>query len=185
MANIRLYGPNVRIGLASPFAFANWRTPTVAEMNASLAGAQRPYGAIWNLTCALDQDGTTFDLGDSETDDSLSFCQSSGVAVPTSYNPEIVFQAFRAKNPWTIAAPATLNTANLAFSLLAWRNVEYWAWLSVGNPEDALFAIGDRVKLARVVTDFGIDNIGSGENVTMTQTFGFKGDLNWNYKLAA
>lgn len=181
MANIRLYGPNVRIGLASPFAFADWKNPTLAEMNAR--SSTDPHALVYELSCALDEDATTFDLGESDTDDSKSFCQTAGTATPTSYNPEIAFTAFRSTVPWVIADPATLNTANLAFSLLAWRGVEYFAWMSVGKEPGAPFVAGDRIKLVRVATDYGIDEIGSGDNVRLNQTFASRGDVLWNHEL--
>lgn len=182
MALERLYGPAVRLYLASPLAFADWQNPTVLELNAN--PDNDPDGLIFNLTCALDQDGSTFDLGDSETDDSLSFCQVAGSESPTAYNPEIVYSLFRSTVPWVESDASTLNTSNLGFSLMAWRGVEYFAIASVGEAHDAPFASGDRVKMARVVTDFGVDEIGSGENVKLNQTFGFRSDLNWNYELA-
>lgn len=181
MANLRLYGPNVRIGLASVYAFADWQNPTVAEFNAR--SSTNPHAQVFELSCALDEDSTTFDLGESETDDSKSFCQVAGTSSPTSYNPEIVFSAFQSEVPWVVSDPATLNTANLAKSLLAWRGVEYFAWMSVGKEPGALFTSGDRVKLARVATDFGIDEIGSGDNAKLNQTFASRGDVNWNFEL--
>ena len=45
--------------------------------------------------------------------------------------------------------------------------------------------IGDRIKMARVATGWGADEIGSGENVRMTQAFAFRGQVNWNYKVVA
>lgn len=184
MANERLFGPKTSIGLASPFHFANWQTPTVAEMNAAIAAPNR-HATIWDLSCALDMDNTTFDLGDSETDDELSFCQWAGMADPVQLNPEIVFTAFRSTVPWVVATPATLNQANLAFSLLAWRGVEYFAWMRDGKEPGETFAVGDRVSLVKVATDFGVDEIGTGENAKITNTFGFRSDILWRYRLAA
>ena len=64
MANTRLYRANVTFCLAHPEAFANRTAPTAAELNGAL---------VKNITCALNEDGTTFTLGDSDTDDSLTF----------------------------------------------------------------------------------------------------------------
>lgn len=183
MADTRLYDPAVRIYLASPLAFADWQNPTTAELNAN--PTNDPNGLIWNLTCAVDRADSTFDLGDAETDDSLSFCQVYGTTNPTSYNPEIVFSIFRSKTPWVVSDPATENTANLAFSLLAWRGVEYFAIISVGERYDEGFAVGDEVKMARVATVDPTDVIGSGEMTKLTQNFAARGDVNWNHTLAA
>lgn len=183
MALARSQGLVHRFLLASPYAFADWTKPTLAELNANPTNS--PDGNIFNLTCAMNTDGTTFDLGDPETDDSLTFCQVAGSSSITTYNPEIVFEIERSTTPWLVTTPATLNTANLAFSLLAWRGVEYFAIMSMGKAPEAPFVAGDRVKMARVATDHGIDQIGSGENVRLQQSFAQRGDVNWNYKLLA
>lgn len=172
-----------RFILASPLAFADWTNPTVAEMNAN--PTNDPNGLIWNLTCAIAQDNTTHDLGDSDTDDTLSFCQIAGTANPTTYNPDISWTIFRDTKPWVVADTSSESVANLAFSLLAWRGVEYFAIASVGKAYDQPFAVGDRLKMARVATDAIVDNIGSGESVTGTSTMLRRGDINWNYKLGS
>lgn len=183
MADVRLYDPNVRIYLASPLAFADWKNPTAAELNAN--PTNDPNGLIWNLTCAIDRADSTFDLDEAEVDDSLSFCQVAGTTSPTSYNPNIVYSAFRSSVPWVVTDPATFNTANLAFSLMAWRGIEYFSIVSVGEKYDEAFAIGDRLKMARVGTSDPVDLIGTGENVRLQQTFRPLGDVNWNYRITA
>lgn len=189
MALRRLTEDNVyRFYLASPLAFDDWTQPTLAEMNSNPTNS--PHGLIFNLTCALSTDGTTFDLGEPELDDSLSFCQKAGDTERMAENPEIVFEFFRSRLPWTNAASTAagsgFNSANLAFSLLAARDVEYFAILSVGEDEDTPFAAGHRIKMARVATDWGVDVMGSGENVRMSNDFANRGgDINWNYALTA
>jgi hypothetical protein len=181
MSDIRLKDPATRFYLASPRAFANWKVPTSAELNAN--PTNNPNGLIWNLTCALDRANTSFDLGDAETDDSLSFCQVYGTSSPTSYNPEIVFSFFRSLDPWVISTPASLNTANLALSLMMHRDNEYFAILSKGERSEVNFAPGHEIKMARVATVDLVDGIGSGEMVTGTQNFAKRGDVLWNHTL--
>lgn len=177
MANERLFNPATRFWLAFPEAFADWENPTAAEFNAN--PTNDPSGLIFEITCALNQDGTNFDLGDSDTDDSLTFCQVAGAANPTSYNPDITFEIERSKDP--LAA----NTANLAFGLLAWKGVEYFAILSVGEEPGEAVAVGHRVKMARVALDYPSDIIGTGENVRLSQAFAQRGDVAWNIRIAA
>lgn len=170
MADTRLYRENITFILALPEAFADWEAPTAAELNGPL---------VYEITCALSEDGTTFDLGDSDTDDSLSFCQRAGAQSPTFYNPEIVYEAFRSENP------TASNIANTAFGLLAFPDIEYFAGLRVGKDSDAAFAIGDRVSLVRVATDLPADVAGAGENIRLSNTLLNKGDLTWNFEVAA
>lgn len=181
MALERLKGLVHRFYLASPLAFADWTNPTIAELNAN--PTNDPDGLIWNLTCAMNTDGTTFDLGDPTTDDSLTFCQIAGTSPILEHNPEVVFQTVRSTDPWVVTDTATENVANLAFSLLAWPDVEYFAIMSIGEEPETPFAAGHRVKLARVATDIGVDVTGSGENVALDQNFLARGDVNWNYAL--
>lgn len=173
MANERLYNPAVRLWLAFPEAFADWQNPTAAEMNANPDNDLD--GLIFNITCAVNQDGTTFDLGDSDTDDSLTFCQVAGAQNPTSYNPDITLEIERSKDP------LQANTANLAFGLMAWKGIELFAVMSLGREPGAAVTARDRLKMARVALDYPTDVVGTGENVRLTQAFAQRGDVNWNY----
>lgn len=185
MALARLQGLVHRFWVAAPDHFEDWQNPTVAEMNAN--PTNDPAGSIFNLTCALNTDGTTFDLGDPETDDSLTFCQVAGAETVTGYNPEIVYEIERSRERWMVSDTASFNTANLAFSLLAWRGVEYWAIMSVGKGPEAPVAVGDRLKMVGAATDHIVDVTGSGENIRGQQTFatGRLDGINWNYRVAA
>lgn len=170
MADTRLYRENVTLALAFPEAFADWEAPTAAELNSAL---------VYNITCALNEDGTTFDLGDSDTDDTITFCQAAGSVSPTFYNPEVVYEAERS------TLPTATNQANTAFGLLAFPDVEYFAILRVGKDSDVAFAVGDRVSLVRAATDLPVDVAGNGENVRLQQNFLNKGDVNWGFEVAA
>lgn len=183
MADPRLQGLVHRFYLASTLAFDDWENPTVAELNAN--PDNDPDGLIFNVTCALNTDGTQFDLGDPETDDSLTFCQRAGEETEISKTPEIVFEAERSRERWLTTDPSTFNTANLAFSLLAWRGVEYFAIMSIGEGPDAPFEVDHRIKMAQVATDHALDVTGTGENIRLQQNFASRGNVNWNYRLAA
>ena len=170
MANTRLYRANVTFCLAHPEAFANRTAPTAAELNSAL---------VKNITCALNEDGTTFTLGDSDTDDSLTFCDEGNLSTPTFYNPEVVMEAFRD------ADTAATGIYNEALGLLAFPDIEYIAILRVGEDSDTNFAAGDRVKMVGVKTDFGIDVVGNGENQRISQSFFNNDFVNWNYEVAS
>jgi hypothetical protein len=170
MANTRLYRANVTFCLAHPEAFANRTAPTAAELNGDL---------VKNITCALNEDGTTFTLGDSDTDDSQTFCDEGNLSTPTFFNPEVVMEAFRD------ADTSANGVFNEAFDLLAFPDIEYIAILRVGEDSDTAFAAGDRVKMVGVKTDFGIDVVGNGENQRISQSFLNNDFVNWNYEVAA
>lgn len=171
MANVRLYRENITFLLAHPEAFADRTAPTAAELNNT--------DLVHNITCALNEDGTEFTLGDSDTDDSLTFCSKAGISTPTFYNPTVVMEAFRDANK------SANGVFNEAFNLLAFPDVEYIAILRVGQDSDTAFAAGDKIKMVGVKTDFGTDVVASGENVRINQAFLNNDFVNWNYEVQA
>jgi hypothetical protein len=178
MANVRLYRENITFLLAHPEAFADRTAPTAAELNNQCAPGN-PDALVHNITCALNEDGTEFTLGDSDTDDSLTFCSKAGVSTPTFYNPTVVMEAFRDAD---VSATGQFNEA---FDLLAWPDIEYIAILRVGGASDDIFAAGDRIKMVGVKTDIGTEVAASGENVRINQAFLNNDFVNWNYEVAA
>jgi hypothetical protein len=165
-----MYRANVTFCLAHPEAFADRTAPTAAELNGTL---------VKNITCALNEDGTTFTLGDSDTDDSQTFCDEGNLSSPTFFNPEVVMEAFRD------ADTAATGVFNEAFDLLAFEDIEYIAIMRIGHDSDTNFASGHRVKMVGVKTDFGIDVLGNGENVRISQSFLNNDFVNWNYEVAS
>lgn len=160
MVDARLTRESVSFYLAFEEAFADRENITADEMNDGITA-----GLVFAVTCALSEDGTTFDLGESDTDDSLSFCEAAGSVTPTLQNPEVVYEAFRSDDH------TDTNTANTTFDLIAHPDVEYIAIVRVGeDPADAV-AIGDRLRSVAVTTDFPVDVYGTGENIRVQQNF--------------
>lgn len=190
MALERLTADTVyRFRLAFRHQFADWTNPTAAELNAN-SDNSNPLAAIMNPTCALNTDGSQFDLDDSELDESLTFCQTSGNAEVLNRSATVVFQYEMAKTPWSDAtstdAADGYNTANLTHAWLAWKGVgDLFAIMSVGKDVDEPFAVGDRIKMVEVATDYAIPDLATGANITWTQTFAKRTDINWNYEIAA
>lgn len=179
--------------LASPLAFADWTQPTSAELNAN--PTNDPNGLIWNITCAVNVDGSQFDLDDPDADESLTFCQSQGNSEATEYSATIVHSIAMSKERWLDASslveldPNTgqpeFNTSTLAQSLLMWRGIEYFAILSIGENPDEPFAPGNRIKMAEIATDWGIPEGSSGDNYSLVATHAKRSRLLWNYSLAS
>lgn len=181
MALERTQGLVYRLWFAGPNAFADWTQPTAAEMNQNLSND--PDGVIFNLTCALDTDSSTFDLGDAEIDDSTSFCQLAGSGDRMSENPEVVYGVFRSREK-ALASDADIDIANLAFNLLAYRGVEGFAIMAVGRgPEDEV-EVGDPLKIVGVTTDHAVDTVNANEPLMFTQNFAPTGDVAWNVRAA-
>lgn len=170
MSNDPLYRGNTFLGLAYPEAFADPTAPTAAELNSAL---------VIDLTCALDEDGTEFTLGDSETDDSVSFCDTAGKVNPTTKNATIKYVAFRDQDR------VATGYYNKAFNHLAFKGIPFYAVERVGKANNASFAIGDRVRIVAVTTDNPTDDVAVDKDITLTQAFAQAGLVNWNFKVVA
>lgn len=190
MALERLKNDDVyRFRLAFRHHFADWQNPTAAELNANSDNSD-PLAAIMNPTCALNTDGSQFDLDDSELDESLTFCQTAGNAEVLNRSATVVFQYEMAKTPWSdatsTAAVDGYNTANLTHAWLAWKGVgDLFAIMSVGKDVDQPFAVGDPIRMYEVATDYAVPDLATGANITWTQTFAKRSDLLHNYRIAS
>lgn len=171
MALDRLYRESIRFDLAYIEAFANPDTPTVAELNNALL--------VKNVTCALDEDGTEFTLGDPDTDDSLSFCDKAGSSTATFKNPSVTFVGFYDEDR------SANGVLNLLWDHIGYADIPYFAILRVGKRSDAPFAIGDIIRIVRVRTDNPVDVLASGENAKYSNVLLNDDFVNWNYKVTA
>lgn len=170
MANDRLYRESIRFDLAAPEAFANPAEPTLQELNNE--------DLVWNVTCALDEDGTEFTLGDPDTDDSLSFCDAAGNQTATFKNPTVVFSAYRDEDR------TATGVMNLAQSLLAFPDVPYIAILRVGYDSDVAYDAGQRINMVGVNTDLPVSVEESGGNARLQNSFLNTGFVNWGKVLS-
>lgn len=176
MAEVTYYlrRPAVRWDLAYPEAFADRNNPTAEELNNSTL--------VKNITCAIDEESTTFNLGDSETDDRYSYCDDSGQTRPTSYNPEAALGIFR---------DTDRNAAgefNLALEHFMFPDIPYILIKRVGpqsKNSDSPYTEGDRLKMMYVRTDLPVDELGGDDPALMTQSFTPAGWLNWNHEVGA
>lgn len=171
MPNDRLYRENIKISLAYPEAFANVATPTVAELNNTTF--------VKDITCALDEDGTEFTLGDPDTDDSLSFCDAAGNQTATFKNPTVTLSAFRD------ADRSATGVYDLALQHLAFPDAPLIAILRVGYDSDVAFAAGQRINLVGGKTDLPVSVEESGTNTRLSNTILPDGVVNWGYVVAS
>lgn len=176
-----------RLYLASPYAFADWTDPQSSELNAN--PTNNPNGLVFNVTCAVNVEGSQFDLDDFEADTSLTFCQKAGDSSRISDNATVVYNIVRSKEKWddasSVLAADGFNVSELARTLISWRGVEYFAILSIGEADDEPFAADQEVSMIRVATDWATDEIDTGSYVNMNQAFAFRGDILWNHPLSA
>lgn len=168
-------GPGV-IGwyLAYPEAFADRNEPTLAELNNT--------DLVIDITCALDEESTTFSLGDSDTDDRYSYCDDSGVDRPTFYNPEAELAIYRDADRTADGQFAA------ALALLLFPDQEYYLIKRVGDQDKTLadsFEEDDRISIQSIKTDYSTDVIASGDPAMLSQAPLQQGWVNWVYSVPA
>lgn len=171
MPNDRVYRENIRIDVAYPEAFASFAAPTTTELNSSTY--------VKNITCALDEDGTEFTLGDPDTDDSLSFCDAAGNQTATFKNPTVTLSAFRDEDR------AATGVYNLALDHLAFPDAPLVAILRVGYDSDLAYAVGHRLNMVGAKTDLPVSVEESGTNARLSNTLLPDGNVNWGYVTVA
>lgn len=177
----RLTRPNQTWALAKINAFANPLTPTTAELNnASLVSF---------FSCALVEDGTSMTLGDSETDDTLTFCSIGNESTPTYANPTAQWTFLKEANTGGSGSTVDLTSLyNKAWAWLAFPDVPYYVISRTGPnaSQDVAFAVGQKIKLASFATDYPVEVPDQSTSGRLSQTFLYGGVgtvINWNYQL--
>ena len=183
MANTKLYRKSVTFLLAQKEAIADPNAPKSSELNTAVDTLAEIGNdtLVYNITCALVEDGTTFELGDPDTDETLTFCDEANYSEPTIDNPSVVFEFLED------ADPTATGQFNLARALLSFPGLTYYVILRVGPDSNEAFAPNQVVNIVRVQTDYAVEVKDSGSPVRLTQNFlndGFS-HPDWNYRLAA
>lgn len=162
-------------------AFANRNAMTVAELNTTNVRL----GV--DITCALDEETTTFTLGSSEMDERLSFCDGAGTSRPNGVNPELALGMYRDKD-------RTANGAfRTAFDWLRHVDSEYILVQRVGDqdsgPRNGVaatpFAVTDDIRAMQFRTDYPVDVLANGDPALFTQAAMSAGWVAWNVKPVA
>lgn len=157
-------------------AFVDRNSPKVAELNT----ANVRLGI--DITCALDEEGTTFTVGSSELDERLSFCDSVGVSRPGQANPELTLAIYRDKDR------AADGVFKKAFDWLRHADREYIIVQRVGDQDSgplngtaaAPFATTDDIRMMAFRTDLPVDTLANGDPALLTQAGLTAGWLRWN-----
>ena len=157
-------------------AFADRNNMTVGELNTTNERL------VLDITCALDEQTTTFTLGASETDDRLSFCDGVGVSRPGEVNPELSLGIYRDEDR------DANGVFKKAFDWLRHVDREYILVQRVGDqgtgPTDgsptAPFTVNDDIRAMAFRTDYPVDTLASGDPALLVQTGLTAGWLSWN-----
>lgn len=154
---------------------------TVLQTWDGVLTADDPLAAIGgNITCAIVEDGTEVGQDESDTDDTLTWCDEAASQSPTTANATVTLELLRD------ADPLADGLFNLAYNLIKGPDVQYAFIDRVQNntPSSTAFASGDVASIYLVTTDNPVDNTEDGEDITVTQTFTV-GDFYQNLEVAA
>ena len=138
-----------------------------------------------DITCALDEENTTFTLGSSDLDERLSFCDGVGSSRPTGVNPEAQLTIFRDEDR------AAAGVFNAAFNWLKHVDFEFYLVQRVG-PQDSgptgtglgetakAFETTDDIRVGLFKTDYPVDMVADGDPAMMQIVPLPQGFLAWN-----
>lgn len=180
MASTRLTRPNQTWAVALDQAFLNPAAPTTAELN------DRRF--VHFISCALTEDGTELTLGDSETDDTLTFCSIGSESTRTFANVTASLQFLLDQNTGGSGSAADLTSLyNKVTAMFSSPDYPFWLISRTGPnaSQDINFATGHVIKMARFTTDQKQYVLEQNTPLRGLQAPLFTGSLNWNYTVAS
>ena len=177
--NVKMLRGNLKVVIAYPEAFANPATPTSTELNNLFVYGTKEDAMVFDISCAIVDDGYTFNLTESEVDDTRTICQIGQVQNPTFQTYEVSLDCLRDKS-------VTDNGVfNLAWDQLKGVDRPYWVISRTGVAQADNFAAGQDIKMLGVTTDNPVDLAEDNALVKFGARFKNTGELNWNHRLQA
>lgn len=148
MANSRLSRPNQTWALAYISAFSDPLAPTVTELN------DRRF--VHLFSCALTEDNTTLTLGDSDTDNTVTFCSRGNETTPTFQNPTAQLQGLLELNSGGSGTTADLTSLyNKLVAFIGRADIPYYLISRTGPDlsQDVDFTTDHVIKMVQFSTD--------------------------------
>ena len=121
-----------------PEAFANPALPTTTELNNTTYGT--------DISCSV-EDAYTLNLTDSDTDDSLSVCDTGQSQTPTSANYEVSLDLFADENS------VATGVFNKARDLFRKKGNDYYIVKRLNIAQGTAAAVGHVIYIYKVRTD--------------------------------
>ena len=167
--------------LVDKAGFADPTDPKITELNSVNERL------VLDITCALDEEATSFTIGSSEIDERLSFCDGVGAGRPSEANPELTLGIYRDEDR------DANGVFNKAFSWLVFPDKNYFLVQRVGDQDTASdgvtpktpFATTDDIRIMEFNTDFGADTLADGDPALLSISPIPNGMLAWNISPSA
>lgn len=174
--NVKQLRANVTILAAYPEAFADRTAPTAEELNDQFDATTNEDGMVFNISCAI-LDDYDLNMGDPETDDTLTVCDESNVETPTfdTYTAEI--DALRDAD---VTAEGLFN---LVYELFGGADCPFDLIKRIGKANDAEFLTdgSDVISSYGVKTDNPVDIVEDNTMLQFGPRFKNTGQLVINY----
>ena len=160
----------------APEAFADPQNPTLAEWNSTNERL------ALNITCAVDEESTTYTIGSSDLDERYSFCDGAGKSRPKKVNPEAVLGTYYDEDR---------NATGIFNKTAAWlrfADVPFYLGQRVGDQDatpETLARLTDDLRLMSVRTDEAANTTAQDDPVLRVQNLLQAGFVNWNFKPTA
>lgn len=127
-------------------------------------------------------------MGDSETDDTITWCSIGNEVTLTLANITSTLTWLKDANTGGSGSTVDLTSIfNHAEALLAHQDIPYWLISRTGPnaSQDIDFAVGHVIKMARFNTDYPQLLIEQNKPVRGVQNLLYQGSYNWNYPIAS
>lgn len=178
---VKMLRANVTVLAAYPEAFADPAAPTAAELNSQFVYTTAEDKMVFNISCAITDDGLTANITDSDTDDTRTICDIGQVQNPTFTTYEVSLDGLRDLSV----------TDNGVFNMFAdlFRGVDrpFWIIKRIGKPNSGAFLTdgSDVIKMFGVTTDTPNDLIEDKGLIKFGARFKNTGDVNINYRVVS
>lgn len=174
----KLLRGNVTVLAAYPEYAVDPFAPTAAELNDQFVFATNEDAMVFNISCAITDEGYTANVTDSETDDTRTICDVGQVQNPTFTTYEVSFDALRDAS---VTDPGVFN---LFFDLFKGVDRPYVMIVRIGKGNTETFAINDDIKIFGVTTDNPIDIVDDNSLLQFGARFKNTGEIGIGYRVA-
>ena len=177
----KLLRSSITVLWAYPEAFADPAAPTAAELNDQFVYGTNEDAMVFNISCAILDDGFTANVTDSETDDSRTICDIGQVSNPTFTTYEVSLDAYRDK---TVTDNGLYN---LFFDLFKGVDRPGWIITRIGKENDEPFLTdgSDVIKQFGLTTDYPNDLVEDNSMVRFGARFKNTGEVATNTRIEA
>jgi hypothetical protein len=179
--NVRMLRGNVTVLAAYPEAFASAAAPTAAELNDQFVYSTGEDNMVFNISCAIPDDGLTAHITDSDTDDTRTLCDLGQVKNPTFTTYEVSLDALRD------SSVTDNGIFNLFFDLFKSPDRPFWIIVRIGKSNTAPFLTdgSDVITLFGVNTDNPNDIVEDGGLIKFGARFKNNGATYINYRVVS